>query len=67
MQPFRVNPDGGVATETAGVVKLRHSGQTVDLHSPLGGGGETYKAALLTDRPILQSVELQRHPPPLTP
>lgn len=48
MQPFRVNPEGVVATETVGVVKLRHSGQTADLHPPLG----TYKAALLTELPI---------------
>lgn len=37
MQPFRVNPEGVVATETVSVVKLRHSDQTADLHSPLGG------------------------------
>lgn len=36
-QPFRVNPEGVVATETVSVVKLRHSDQTTDLHSPLGG------------------------------
>lgn len=60
MQPFRVNPEGVVATETAGVVKLRHSDRTADLHSPLG----TYKAALLTELPIHHSVKLQRPPPP---
>lgn len=62
MQPFRVNPEGVLATETAGVVKLRHSGQTADLHTPLG----TYKAALLTELPIHHSVKLQRPPPPPT-